>query len=95
MHWLPQIANAIILPTAPFTEPDTGSDLGSLRTRATLADSDYRINGNKTWITHAARGDMMTLLVRTDPDTKNYSGLSMLIAPKQRGMVADPFPTPA
>ena len=95
MHWLPQIANAIILPTAAFTEPDTGSDLGSLRTRATLADSDYRINGNKTWITHAARGDMMTLLVRTDPDTKNYSGLSMLIAPKQRGMVADPFPTPA
>jgi (2S)-methylsuccinyl-CoA dehydrogenase len=70
-HWLPQIADASILPTAVFTEPDTGSDLGSLRTRATLADGDYRVNGNKTWITHAARADVMTLLVRTDPDTKN------------------------
>jgi (2S)-methylsuccinyl-CoA dehydrogenase len=93
-HWLPQIANASILPTAVFTEPDTGSDLGALRTRATLAEGDYRVSGNKTWITHAARADVMTLLVRTDPATKNYSGLSMLIAPKQRGSVADPFPTP-
>lgn len=93
-HWLPQIANAAILPTAVFTEPDTGSDLGALRTRATLADGEYRISGNKTWITHAARADVMTLLVRTDPDTRNYSGLSMLIAPKQRGTVDAPFPTP-
>jgi (2S)-methylsuccinyl-CoA dehydrogenase len=93
-HWLPQIASAAILPTAVFTEPDTGSDLGSLRTRATLADGEYRINGNKTWITHAARADVMTLLVRTNPDTKNYSGLSMLLAPKLRGTVEDPFPTP-
>ena len=93
-HWLPQIANASILPTAVFTEPDTGSDLGSLRTRATLAEGEYRINGNKTWITHAARADVMTLLVRTDPATRNYSGLSMLIAPKQRGTVEAPFPTP-
>ncbi|MDT9110870.1 acyl-CoA dehydrogenase family protein, partial [Escherichia coli] len=54
-HWLPQIANAAILPTAVFTEPDTGSDLGALRTRATLADGEYRVSGNKTWITHAAR----------------------------------------
>ncbi|HKT77170.1 MAG TPA: acyl-CoA dehydrogenase family protein, partial [Sphingobium sp.] len=88
------MANASILPTAVFTEPDTGSDLGSLRTRATLADGEYRINGNKSWITHAARADVMTLLVRTNAETKNYSGLSMLIAPKQRGTVADPFPTP-
>lgn len=93
-YWLPQIASASLLPTAVFTEPDTGSDLGSLRTRATLTDGNYRVSGNKTWITHAARADVMTLLVRTDPATKNYSGLSMLIAPKQRGTVADPFPTP-
>ncbi|MGE4411975.1 MAG: acyl-CoA dehydrogenase family protein, partial [Sphingobium sp.] len=93
-QWLPKIASAEILPTAVFTEPDTGSDLGSLRTRATLADGEYRVNGNKTWITHAARADVMTLLVRTDPATSNYSGLSMLIAPKQRGTVTDPFPTP-
>ncbi|CAN5154792.1 acyl-CoA dehydrogenase family protein [soil metagenome] len=93
-YWLPQIASASLLPTAVFTEPDTGSDLGSLRTRATLSNNEYRISGNKTWITHAARADLMTLLVRTDPETRNYSGLSMLLAPKQRGTVDAPFPTP-
>ncbi|MEO9130022.1 MAG: acyl-CoA dehydrogenase family protein [Sphingomonas sp.] len=93
-HWLPKLARGEILPTAVFTEPDTGSDLGALRTRGTLVDGEYRINGNKTWITHAARADMMTLLVRTDPATTDHKGLSMLIAPKQRGTVADPFPTP-
>ena len=93
-HWLPQIAAARILPTAVFTEPDTGSDLGALRTRATLAGGEYSVSGNKTWITHAARADVMTLLVRTDPATKDYRGLSMLLAPKQRGTVAEPFPTP-
>jgi (2S)-methylsuccinyl-CoA dehydrogenase len=91
-EWLPKIASGAILPTAVFTEPDTGSDLGSLRTRAALADGDYVVNGNKTWITHAARADLMTLLVRTKPDTANYSGLSMLLAPKPRGSEADPFP---
>lgn len=92
-YWLPKIASAEILPTAVFTEPDVGSDLGSLHTRATLADGEYRVSGNKTWITHAARADLMTLLVRTDPGTKNYNGLSMLLAPKQRGSDGDPFPT--
>ncbi|MBN9145147.1 MAG: acyl-CoA dehydrogenase [Novosphingobium sp. 63-713] len=93
-HWLPQIASAAILPTAVFTEPDTGSDLGSLRTRATLNGEEYSISGNKTWITHAARADVMTLLVRTNPETRNHSGLSMLIAPKMRGDEANPFPSP-
>jgi len=92
-YWVPKLAAAEILPTAVFTEPDTGSDLGALRTRATLVDGEYRINGNKSWITHAARADVMTLLVRTDPATTGHRGLSMLIAPKQRGTVADPFPT--
>ncbi|MBB3956093.1 acyl-CoA dehydrogenase family protein [Novosphingobium sediminicola] len=93
-HWLPQIASAAILPTAVFTEPDTGSDLGSLRTRATRTGEEYSISGNKTWITHAARADVMTLLVRTNPETRNHSGLSMLIAPKMRGDEANPFPSP-
>ena len=91
-EWLPKIAGAETLPTAVFTEPDTGADLGSLRTRAALADGEYAVYGNKTWITHAARADVMTLLVRTDPATNNYSGLSMLLAPKPRGTVEDPFP---
>ena len=91
-YWLPKIASAEILPTAVFTEPNTGSDLASLRTRATKEGGDYVVTGNKTWITHASRADMMTLLVRTDPETKDHRGLSMLLAPKPRGDGANPFP---
>jgi (2S)-methylsuccinyl-CoA dehydrogenase len=93
-EWLPKIASAEILPTAVFTEPNTGSDLGSLRTRAVKEGDAYIVTGNKTWITHAARADVMTLLVRTDPNTTGFNGLSMLLAPKQRGDDAAPFPTP-
>ena len=92
-EWLPRIASGEILPTAVFTEPDTGSDLGALRTRAVRDGDGWLVTGNKTWITHAARADVMTLLVRTLPDTKNHSGLSMLLAPKLRGTVDDPFPS--
>jgi (2S)-methylsuccinyl-CoA dehydrogenase len=90
--WLPRIASGEVLPTAVFTEPDTGSDLGSLRTRAVRTDRGWSVHGNKTWITHASRSDLMTMLVRTDPDTKGYGGLSMLLAPKPRGTPDDPFP---
>ena len=92
--WLPKIASGEILPTAVFTEPNTGSDLGSLRTRAVRDGDTYRVTGNKTWITHASRSDLMTLLVRTDPASKDWKGLSMLLAPKPRGTEADPFPAP-
>ncbi|AUC54079.1 MAG: acyl-CoA dehydrogenase family protein [Sagittula sp.] len=92
--WLPKLASGEVLPTAVFTEPNTGSDLGSLRTRAVKDENgDYRITGNKTWITHAARTHIMTLLARTDPSTDNYKGLSMFIAEKTPGTDADPFPT--
>jgi len=91
-YWLPRIASAEILPTAVFTEPNTGSDLGSLRTRAVLQGDHYVVNGNKTWITHAARADVMTLLARTDSDTSDYRGLSMFLAEKPRGDDATPFP---
>jgi (2S)-methylsuccinyl-CoA dehydrogenase len=91
-HWLPKIASAEILPTAVFTEPNTGSDLGSLRTRAVRDGDDYVITGNKTWITHAARTDVMTLLARTDPDSDNHTGLSMFLAEKPRGTTESPFP---
>ncbi|TCS02884.1 acyl-CoA dehydrogenase family protein [Caulobacter sp. BK020] len=91
-YWLPRIADASILPTAVFTEPNTGSDLGSLRTRAELKGDQYLVTGNKTWITHAARADVMTLLVRTDPATSDYRGLSMLLAPKPRGVEGNDFP---
>ncbi|GER07410.1 hypothetical protein JCM17843_17200 [Kordiimonadales bacterium JCM 17843] len=71
-YWLPKLASGEILPTAVFTEPNTGSDLGSLSTRAVKDGDLYRITGNKTWITHAARADLMTMLVRTDPDQPGY-----------------------
>jgi (2S)-methylsuccinyl-CoA dehydrogenase len=89
---LPRIASGEILPTAVFTEPDTGSDLASLRTRAVRAGDVWRVTGQKTWTTHGARADLMTLLVRTDPTATGYKGLSMLLAPKPRGSDADPFP---
>jgi (2S)-methylsuccinyl-CoA dehydrogenase len=92
--WLPSLASAETLPTAVFTEPNTGSDLGSLRTRAVKAGDNYTVTGNKTWITHAARTHMMTLLARTDPATTDYRGLSMFLAEKTPGDVANPFPTP-
>jgi (2S)-methylsuccinyl-CoA dehydrogenase len=93
-RWLPPIASGEILPTAVFTEPNTGSDLGSLRTRAVRDGDVYRITGAKTWITHAARSDLMTLLARTDPDESGWRGLSMFLAEKPRGTESDPFPAP-
>ena len=91
-YWLPKIAIGEILPTAVFTEPDTGSDLGALQTRARRLDGQWIIDGSKTWITHASRSDLMTMLVRTDADVKGYAGLSMLLVPKPRGTGADLFP---
>jgi (2S)-methylsuccinyl-CoA dehydrogenase len=91
-YWLPKIAIGAVLPTAVFTEPDTGSDLGSLQTRARRADGGWVIDGAKTWITHASRSDLMTMLVRTLPDAKGYAGLSMLLVPKPRGTEDNPFP---
>jgi len=91
-NWLPGIASGEVLPTAVFTEPNVGSDLGSLRTRATQDGDVYKVTGNKTWITHAARTDVMTLLARTNPDEKGYKGLSMFLAEKPRGTDENPFP---
>jgi (2S)-methylsuccinyl-CoA dehydrogenase len=91
-EWLPRIASGEILPTAVFTEPNTGSDLASLTTRAVKDGDVYRITGQKTWITHAARADLMTVLARTNPNEKGYRGLSMFLAPKPRGTDDNPFP---
>ena len=93
-QWLPKLASGEILPTAVFTEPNTGSDLGSLRTRAVRTADGWEITGNKTWITHAARTHVMTLLARTEPDTTDWRGLSMFLAEKTPGTDEEPFPTP-
>jgi len=90
--WLPKIASGEILPTAVFTEPNTGSDLGSLRTRVVRDGDVYKVTGNKTWITHPVRADVMTLLARTNPEEPGYKGLSMFLAEKPRGTDSNPFP---
>ncbi len=90
--WLPPIASGEVLPTAVFTEPNTGSDLASLKTRAVREGDVYKVYGNKTWITHPVRADLMTLLVRTNPKETGYRGLSMLLAEKPRGDDRNPFP---
>ena len=92
--YLGRIASGEILPTAVFTEPNTGSDLASLRTRAIRDGDVYKVSGNKTWITHPVRADLMTLLARTNPDEAGYKGLSMLLAEKPRGSDDAPFPAP-
>jgi len=92
-RWLPGIASGEILPTAVFTEPNTGSDLANLRTRAVREGDAYKVFGAKTWITHGSRSDVMTLLARTG-DAPGHRGLSMFIAPKPRGTDDDPFPAP-
>ena len=92
-RFLPRIADGSCLPTAVFTEPDTGSDLAAVRTRAEQQDDgSWRVTGAKTWITHGARADLMTMLVRTDPARTGYGGLSMLLATKTRGTDSVPFP---
>jgi (2S)-methylsuccinyl-CoA dehydrogenase len=92
-QWLPGIANGDVLPTAVFTEPDVGSDMGSLTTRAVKTETGWEIKGNKTWITHASRSDLMTLMARSNPDIKGYAGLSMFLVPKSRGTEEEAFPS--
>ena len=94
-QWLPKIASGEVLPTAVFTEPDTGSDLASLKTRAARSGDIYRVPGNKTWITHPVRADLMTMLVRTNPAERGYRGLSMLLAEKPRGTMQSRSRSPA
>jgi (2S)-methylsuccinyl-CoA dehydrogenase len=93
-RFLPGIASGATIPTAVFTEPEAGSDLGALRTTAVRDGDDWVVSGAKTWITHAARADLMTLLVRTDAGSRDHRGLSMLLAEKPRERDGDPFPAP-
>jgi (2S)-methylsuccinyl-CoA dehydrogenase len=90
--WLPKLASGEVLPTAVFTEPNTGSDLASLKTRAVRDGDTWKITGQKTWITHPVRADVMTVLARTNAEEPGYKGLSMFLAEKSRGTDEEPFP---
>jgi (2S)-methylsuccinyl-CoA dehydrogenase len=93
-RYLSGLADGSILPTAVFTEPGSGSDLASLSTRAVRDGETWRVTGAKTWITHAARSDLMTMLVRTEADVPGARGISLLLADKPRGVPGNPFPAP-
>jgi (2S)-methylsuccinyl-CoA dehydrogenase len=83
-EWLPKLASGEVMSTAVFTEPNFGSDLAHIQTRAEKKGEGWQVFGQKTWITHACRADLMTLLARTDPSEPGYAGLSMFLAPKTR-----------
>jgi (2S)-methylsuccinyl-CoA dehydrogenase len=83
-EWLPKLASGEVMSTAVFTEPNFGSDLAHIQTRAESRDGAFHVYGQKTWITHACRADLMTLLARTDPKEPGYAGLSMFLARKTR-----------
>ena len=71
---------------AAFTEPDSGSDSGSMITKATKVDGGYILNGAKAWCTYANRANFLTVLARTDPDTsKRHKGLSIFLVEKEPG----------
>ena len=92
-EFLPKIASGELIPAAVFTEPDIGSDLGSIKTVAKKVGDKYLVTGNKTWITHASRSDLMIILARTNPNPllKN-KGLSIILSKKTRGNLNNFFP---
>ncbi len=77
--WLPRLATGEILASFALTEPDAGSDAGSLRTTATRDGDHYVVNGTKRFITNAPQAGMFTLMARTNPDIKGSAGVSAFI----------------
>jgi len=78
-RFLPKTANLDIFWSQGFSEPDAGSDLASLKTRAVRDGDEYVVNGQKTWTTLGQYGDWIFTLVRTDPEAKKQAGISMLL----------------
>ncbi|WP_101525196.1 acyl-CoA dehydrogenase family protein [Nocardioides houyundeii] len=78
-RFLPATANLDIWWSQGFSEPDAGSDLAGLRTTAVRDGEDWVVNGQKTWTTLGQYGDWIFTLVRTDPEAKKQSGISMLL----------------
>ncbi len=80
-HWLPKITRGEIEFAAGYSEPEAGTDLASLRTRADLDGDSYVVNGQKTWNTGAHSATHQWLAVRTDQEAKKHQGISLLIVP--------------
>jgi alkylation response protein AidB-like acyl-CoA dehydrogenase len=85
-HFLPKFASGEIRGGLALTEPDAGTDLQAIRTRAVRDGDHYVINGTKTWISNGIEGSCFALLVKTDPDADpRHKGMSMFIAEKGPG----------
>src|SRR5580704_8038726 len=81
-HWLPRFATGELRGGLALTEADAGTDLQGIRTTARRDGDVYRINGSKLWITNAIEGDILAVLVKTNPDAQpRHAGMSMLIVP--------------
>jgi alkylation response protein AidB-like acyl-CoA dehydrogenase len=84
--WLPRFASGELRGAIALTEPDCGTDLQAIRTKATLDGGDYVIDGNKTWITNSLEGNIMAVLVKTDTKTDPpHKGMSLLLVEKSAG----------
>ncbi len=84
--WLPRLARGELRGGIALTEPDCGTDLQAIRTRARFEGDSYRITGTKQWITNAVEGNVLAVLVKTDPDANpRHRGMSLLIVEKGAG----------
>ena len=87
--WLPRFASGELVGGVALTEPDCGTDLQGVRTKAVRDGDDYVIDGNKMWITNSVKGNILAVLVKTDPDTDPpHKGMSLILAEKDSGYEA-------
>ena len=78
-YYLPKLASGEIIGSFALTEPEAGSDAGSLQTKATLEGDEYVLNGTKRYITNAPNAQLFTVFARTDPSTNNSRGVSAFL----------------
>jgi alkylation response protein AidB-like acyl-CoA dehydrogenase len=85
-RWLPHLATGALRGGIALTEPDCGTDLQAIRTRADRRGDEYRINGTKQWITNSVEGNVLLVLVKTDPEAvPRHRGMSLLVVEKHHG----------